>query len=158
MSVYRSEERRLVLRLMAYWDDLRDGRDFPKYSEIDPNTIGDDWAHCHTLALHEPPASSTFIHVGEIYRPDLPEGGAATLADCPQGTLLHAATHYIDRVLEKKVPVSLGGHARLGADSVLYRSILLPLSDDDSTINFLLGAVNFRVVATNEDAAPAESE
>lgn len=158
MSVYRPEERRLVLRLMAYWDDLRNERDFPEYSDIDPSAIGDDWPHCYTIAVQSPPIASQFVHLGEVYRPGLPERGVETLADCPHGTLLHAATHYIDRVLQKKVPVSLGGHAHLGRDSVLYRSILLPLSNDDGTIDYLLGGANFRVVATGEDSSALNIE
>jgi hypothetical protein len=158
MSVYRPEERRLVLRLMAYWDDLRDERDFPTYSDIDPSAIGDDWAHCYTIRVANPPIASQFVHLGEIYRRGLPDDGVATLGDCPQGTLLHAATHYIDRVLQKKVPVSLGGHAHLGPDTVLYRSILLPLSSDDGTIDHLLGGANFRVVATGEDPSAVNIE
>ena len=158
MSVYRPEERRLVLRLMAYWDDLRDDRDFPSYKEIDPAAIGDDWPHCYTVAVQNPPIASQFVHLGAIYHPDLPESGVETLADCAQGTLLYAATHYIDRVLQKKVPVSLGGHAHLGRDSVLYRSILLPLSNDDGTIDYLLGGANFRVVATGEDSSALNIE
>jgi hypothetical protein len=151
MSVYRPEERRLVLRLMAYWDDLRDERDFPTFDEIDPRVIGDDWTHCATLAVREPSSESQFMHLGEIYRPGLPDAGVTRLADCPHGTLLQASTNYIDRVLQKKVPVSLGGHAHLGGDSVLYRSILLPLSRDGETIDHVLGGANFRIVATGQD-------
>ena len=158
MSVYRPEERRLVLRLMAYWDDLRDTRDFPSFAEIDPATIGDDWTHCFTLAVAQPVSGSAFHHLGEIYRPGLPDAGVATLADCPQDTLLHAATHYIDRVLQKKVPVSMGGQTHLGADAVLYRSILLPLSNDGYTIDYLLGGANFRVVTTDAEATASTIE
>lgn len=158
MSVYRPEERRLVLRLMAYWDDLRDERDFPSFAEIDPAIIGDDWSHCFTLAVAQPPTASVFHHLGEIYRPDLPPAGVPTLGDCPQGTLLNASTHYLERVLQKKVPVSLGGHAHLGADSILYRSILLPLSNDGHTIDSILGGANFRVVTADEEATASNIE
>ena len=158
MTVYRPEERRLVLRLMAYWDDLRDEREFPAYSEVDPGVLGDDWPHCYTLKAGSPPIGSTFMHVGAIFRTGLPEQGVETLADCPHGTLLHAATHYIDRVLHKKVPVSLGGHANMGPESVLYRSILLPLSTDGHTIDYMLGGANFRHVSQNQGANGAGNE
>lgn len=158
MAVYRPEERRLVLRLMAYWDDIRADDEYPAYTKINSEDLGDDWPHCFTLSVGSPPIASRFEHLGEIYRPGLPERGVETLADCPHGTLLHAATHYIDRVLHKRVPVSLGGHAHLGPDSVLYRSILLPLSTDGHTIDYLLGGCNFRAVAGNEGATPAHNE
>ena len=158
MSVYRPEERRLVLRLMAYWDDLRNDRDFPSYAELDPATIGDDWSHCFTLRVTQPLTASPFYHLGEIYSSGLPSGSVATLGDCPQGTLLDASLHYLDRVLQKRVPISLGGHAHLGEDSILYRSILLPLSNDGHTIDSILGGANFRVVTTDEAATASQNE
>jgi hypothetical protein len=151
MAVYRPEERRLVLRLMAYWDDLRDEKDYPAYGDLKRETIGDDWSHCYVLRVGATPNASTFEHVGELFRPDLPEAGVTQVSECPHGTLLHAATHYIDRVLTKRVPISLGGQANLGAESVLYRSILLPLSSDGHEIDYLLGAANYREVAMAQD-------
>jgi hypothetical protein len=158
MAVYRPEERRLVLRLMAFWDDLRGERDFPDQGDIDPEVLGDDWPHCYLLQVQHPPIASRFEHLGDIFRPGLPEREIETLADCPHGTLLHAATHYVDRVLQKRVPVSLGGHANLGPDSVLYRSILLPLSNDGHTIDYLFGGANFRSVASVEGTKPPANE
>ena len=158
MSVYRPTERRLVLRLMAYWDDLRDDRRFPTMAEIDPDIIGDDWAHCYLLEAASPPINSSFKHVGTIFDPEMPEHGVDTMLDCPHGTLLHAATHYLDRVLQKKVPISLGGSATLGPDPVLYRSVLLPLSEDGETVDHVLGGANYKWVDDGDDDPGPENQ
>ena len=70
-----------------------------------------------------------------------PEAGEA--ADSVPGR----ATDYVGLVLQKRVPVSRGGalHETDGTER-LYRSILLPMSDDGTTISGLLGAANCREV------------
>ncbi len=147
MSVYRPQERRLVLRLMAYWDDLRGERGFPPVREIEPATVGDDWPHCVVIEVGEPLAASAFVHIGAALDPQLPEGEKRALESLPADSLLYHATAYLDRVLKKRVPMSLGGKAMVAGNSVLYRSILLPLSNDGRKIDHVLGAANCRVIA-----------
>ena len=151
MPVYRPSERRLVLRLMAYWDDMRGDSLLPVAADIDPEVLGDDWAHCYLLEARYPAIHSEFKHIGSIFDPEMPEGGIDTMLECPHGTLLHAATHYLDRVLQKKVPISLGGAASLGPDEVIYRSVLLPFSSDGETIDHVLGGANYKVTIDDED-------
>lgn len=151
MSVYRPEERRLVLRLMAYWDDLRGDRAYPAVGDLDPGTIGDDWDACFVMALKDPVDASVFRHVGaSLTSRPVPGDGSATLRGCPEATLLHHAVRNVPRMLEKGVPVSVGGEAAVDGAAVLYRSILLPLSDDGERIDHILGAANSRRVTTGD--------
>lgn len=147
MSVYRPEERRLVLRLMAYWDDLRGERDFPAVGDLDPQAIGDDWPWCHVITLADPIEDSVFRYVGESLvadsaDTDVDEG--LRLGDCPEHTLLYHAIRQIPRMLEKEVPFSTGGEAEIDGVAVLYRSILLPLSNDGTRIDHIFGGANSR--------------
>ena len=156
MNVYRPEERRLVLRLMAYWDDLRGERAYPRADEIDPAAIGDDWPFCCVLALAEPLQCSTFEYVGlELLGAGRPAAGELRLEVVPEDALLRPALGYLSRVLERRVPMSLGGEARLTEGPALFRSILLPLSDDGHAIDRVLGAANARLVAAEEPSGPA---
>lgn len=154
MSVYRPQERRLVLRLLAYWDDLRDERPFLQVSDIESAVIGEDWAHCHILRISEPLERSEFLHIGQELMADLPTGWSGTLGDCPTNSLLYHASNYLDRVLAKRVPVSLGGQGKRGGQAVLYRSILLPLSKDGKRIDHVLGGANSRVITDGEGEPP----
>jgi hypothetical protein len=150
MNVYRPEERRLVLRLLAYWDDLRGDRDHPRADDVDAEMIGDDWAHCFLLRLAgDGPAGSRLLHVGNALLGDLPDGAPDTLVQVPETALLHHAAGFVDQTLAKAVPVSLGGEAVLSGGRTLFRSILLPLSDDGTTIDHLLGAANGRPVGAD---------
>jgi len=142
MAVYRPEERRLVLRLMAYWDDLRNEREFPAVEEIDPETIGDDWPHCFILRLAEPTSAARLQAVGDdLLNGHILEPGTQ-IADCPADTLLYQALKPLNRMLDKGIPMSIGGEAEIGGTPTLYRSILLPLSNDEATIDHVLGAAN----------------
>ena len=150
MNVYRPEERRLVLRLLAYWDDLRNDRDYPRADDIDAGTIGDDWAQCFLLRLTGASlGESRLLHVGDGLLGDLPDGSPATLGQVPETALLHHAAGFGAQTLAKGVPVSLGGEAALSDGKTLFRSILLPLSNDGATIDHLLGAVNGRPVGAD---------
>jgi hypothetical protein len=150
MTVYRPEERRLVLRLMAYWDDLRGERDYPRADEVDPAAIGDDWAACLLLRLDGPADRAAFVHVGAALHPGVETTGLR-LGELPADALLTHAAGFLDRVLDKQVPVSLGGEAETPSGTQLFRSILLPLSDDGRTIDHVLGAANGRPVAVHDD-------
>jgi hypothetical protein len=150
MNVYRPEERRLVLRLLAYWDDLRGARDYPRVDDLDVEAIGDDWAQCFLLRLDGlAPADARLLHVGDSLLDALPDGVPARLGDVPAEALLHHAAGFVDRTLAKRVPVSLGGEAALAQGTILFRSILLPLSNDGTTIDHLLGAANDRPVGAD---------
>ncbi|MBK1670940.1 hypothetical protein CKO28_23285 [Rhodovibrio sodomensis] len=158
MNVYRPEERRLVLRLLAYWDDLRGDRDYPRADDIDASTIGDDWAQCFLLRLGRTRVGdSRVLSVGDGLLSDLPDGVPATLRQVPETALLHHAAGFVQQTLDKGVPVSLGGEAVLADGKTLFRSILLPLSNDGSTIDHLLGAANGRPVGA-EPALGAEEQ
>lgn len=157
MNVYRPEERRLVLRLLAYWDDLRGDRDFPRADELDPQTVGDDWGQCFLVRLSKGAlGDSALLHVGDRLQDGMPDGVPAKLHEVPETALLHHAAGFAAKTLEKGVPVSLGGEAELSAGKTLYRSILLPLSNDGTTIDHLLGAANSRPVSADTSEAVAE--
>ena len=50
-------------------------------------------------------------------------------------------------MLSREVPISRGGQFRkYDGTKVLFRSIILPMSDDGDTISGLLGAANCREV------------
>ena len=153
MTVYRPEERRLVLRLLAYWDDLRGERDYPRADDVDAAVIGDDWAQCFLLRLDGGPVGGgRLLHVGTGFLGARADGPPATLDEVPGHCLLYHAAGFAARTLEKGVPVSLGGEAVLADGRTLFRSVLLPLSNDGKAIDHLLGAANGRPVEADSRA------
>ena len=70
------------------------------------------------------------------------------MAELPEDCLIQYAVQYYREVLDKEVPISRGGDfIKYDGLKVLYRSIILPMSDDGATISGLLGAANCREIA-----------
>ena len=142
-------ERRLVLRLLTYWRSLRGERDFPSFGEIDPSKIPNIWPDCLVLEVADGKDDPVFRVVGEGLAP-YADGSLVghRVSDIAQSTLLGAAVSYFDEVLQKGSPVCRGGEfSSNGSTTFLYRSIILPMSDDGETISGLLVALTCRDVA-----------
>lgn len=161
-------ERRLVLRMLDHWDNLRGDRRFPKMSEIDPDTIGTDWPYCFLFRVGEHRSASLFQYVGEqvLHDSELPLSWLASeersLAHCPDGSLLSRAIGHWTQVSQRRVPISMGDVYADQPYTVKYRSILLPMSSDGEQIDAIVGAVNSRrakedTLALTAQAAAARS-
>src|SRR3546814_20422698 len=59
MSGLVASERRLVLRVEEYWDNLRRARAFPRTADIDPVALGADWVNCFVLHPSPSPGAPT---------------------------------------------------------------------------------------------------
>ena len=149
-------EKRLTLRALGYWRGISRDRRFPRCDDVDPSALGDDWLNCIVLKLAMPLGESRFIHVGRNLC--FPPGTVLRerpLSEVPQQSVLHAATSYVSRVLEKQVPFGIDGFTVHGDGFALYRSILMPLSDSGDTIDAIFGAANFREAPMREEEFPA---
>ncbi len=134
-----------------YWQELRADGDFPATADFHEGVLGEDWLWSLIIGLGETPDEAVFRHVGNhLWNPDWGSWDGLSLRDCPQPSLLAAAVDYIPRVLDRQVPISIGGELAVTDMSILYRSILLPLSSNGSDIDGLLGAANFRPIGTQE--------
>jgi hypothetical protein len=139
-------ERRLVLRLLDHWRELADDRDFPSFLDIDPTAIPEIWDHCFVLDIAEQKVDPVFRVVGPKYAAystvdlrNLP------ISRAPSDSLIAASVAFAQEVVAREVPVSRGGEFfKPDGVKVLYRGIILPMSDDGVTVSGLLGAANCR--------------
>jgi hypothetical protein len=148
-------EQRLTMRALGHWRDAQGERPFPRLADIDPARLGDDWHDCLLLRLATPIERSSFLHVGR--RLCVPTGSpfeGRCLEQCPPQTVLAQATSYVPAVINRRVPVSIGGTTLHEGVQVLYRSILTPLSDDGTTIDAIFGAANYRAARASDEGVP----
>jgi len=147
-----SPEQRLVLRVLAQWRSLCGATSLPRRAQIDPRVFGRDWGNCLLIDVDPKPERSRFAYVGEKLRdPTWPTLERQSICECQDGTLVHAATFYLARVIAKRVPISTGGVGIHLGVPILYRSILLPLSESGDRIDGMLGAANYREISVTED-------
>jgi hypothetical protein len=106
------------------------------------------WGNCFALEVIGHEEDPFFWEAGDeiiTYVPS-PLIGTPASAWTPDALIRVAVSHTRD-VLRKGVPMSHGDELRkFDGTRVLYRSILLPMSDDGETISGLLGAANCREV------------
>lgn len=145
-------EQRLTMRILEIWRTLCRGSLPPRRSQIDPHLFGSDWANCMLIDLDPSLDQSRMSYVGNALRdPSWPPFERQALADCEDGTLLHAMVSCAPRVLAMRLPISTGGVLTFDGEPVLYRSILLPLSETDGHIDGMLAAASFRAVSMEEE-------
>ena len=108
----------------------------------------DLWPHCFVLEGLGDGSELVFRRIGNALATCSDEdliGRQLSVASA--NTLTGIAVNYTDETLLKGVPVSRGGEfVKADGTKVLYRSILLPMSDDGETIRGLLGAANCREI------------
>jgi hypothetical protein len=136
----------LVLRLLEHWRDLSGDRDMPAVADISGAQMSDMWDYCFLLDLRD--GSPRFLHFGawhaEFYGKDM---AGASLADLTKDTLAERSARYLDEVLARRVPITYGAEAvEPGGRKILYRSILMPLSEDGGKITGILGGSNCKLV------------
>jgi hypothetical protein len=59
----------------------------------------------------------------------------------------------MNEVLDRRIPISLGGTFDIDDSRTVFRSIILPLSDDALRVDSVLGAANCRQVVAAGDLA-----
>jgi hypothetical protein len=134
------EERRLVWRVLRYWRGIADGGRFPRRDEIDPWLQGEDGANCLLVAVESPIELSHFLAVGMHL----------AVALCPTDTLAGVLLSRVPRVVSARRGLMIEGGATLRDVGILYRSVLLPVSEDGVTIDHVLGAANYRLLRADD--------
>jgi hypothetical protein len=140
-------ERRKGNRLLAHWQELRDGRPCPSLADVDPAKLGHLWRYCFIAVAH--PLELRFAHIGEALRASY---GVETTGGMPP-TVLAMIEEPCRLAFRRLQPVVREGmiHNPWG-DELRYRAAALPLSEDQETASHLLGLVDF--ITVRRELAP----
>lgn len=144
----------MVHRLLAHWRDARGESGFPSLDAILKRDLGNILPSIFVLKVPADAGEPAFAsaRVGKLFAGEV--SGNLTgrpVSAVPKGTLLEQAVGICDEVLARKIPITRGGEfEHVQGGTVLYRSIILPLSEGQGTIDFLLGAANSK---TKEEEA-----
>ena len=141
-------ERRLTARLMGVWWDRRGERRLPAPEDIGADQLPDLWTSCFILVLRAPPPASIFRYLGPaVAAASGLSAPPASLADLPSGSLLDFATRDLAEVLVSRVPIVSSGELA-GPDGVtlVFRSVLLPMSRDQEAIDQVIGGARCKIL------------
>lgn len=143
-------ERRMVVRLLHYWRDLMgEERRFPPLNRVNPETIAESWDWCFVLDAGPSVTDPFFQFIGSGFADEL-KGSADTraISSLDRGSLLFQASRLFAMCQKRTVPVSFGGAFNNAANEpIIFRSIILPLGDDDGRLRYLMGATSYRIAA-----------
>jgi hypothetical protein len=99
-----------------------------------------DGANCVLIGVESPIELSYFVSVGVNL----------AVALCSADTLAGVLLSLTPQVVSSRRGLIIEGVATLRGIGILYRSMLLPLSEDGATIDHLLGAASYRSLRSNE--------
>lgn len=147
-------ERRMNIRAFDYWESLLNDRDFPSVGDLDPDAIAPFREHSLLIDFTNGYEAPVLRYVGSHLRAE------ASLAnreidpnDVPSGTLLSRLTNHYLEILANRAPIGFEAeYNSSNAERIKYRGILMPLSDDGTTINFIYGVISWKM----EDILPGE--
>ncbi len=141
-------ERRMVLRLIAHWRELCGERTIPSFKHFDPIDIPDIWDSAFVLDLAGHKDDPAFRLVGDCFAAAGTPLRNVRVSEVPENTLAEKSVSFYREVIQRGVPVSRGGEfVKSDGMVVLYRGVILPMSDDGEAISGLLGAANCRELA-----------
>ncbi len=133
--------RRKTHLLLTYWERLRGEQAFPSRSELEPQAIAGLWPFCFVIKVTGESSDLAFEFVGSALKE-----GCGLLQQPAEGGLVQSATLFgkvdslVREVLARRAPVQgTGSFQNQSGDRIPYRCIVAPLSDDQKTINYLVG-------------------
>ena len=140
------EERRLSQRVFLYWLMVCQSRPFAAFDEIESEILGDDWDWCFVIDVARSEEFPFFVHLGA----SLARYSGVMLSGQKDWTctLLDKATEKLQETLSHRAPLLVEEELTLfDGREFKFRSILLPLSDDQRNITQVLGAANGKLEA-----------
>lgn len=139
-------ERRINVRLVAYWERIRAGREMPSENDIDPEDLADLWDYCFLIQVRDLAKDDyNYTYLGaaivEAYRNGLSQDDPGKVVSLNANTL---APNYT-RVIDTRRPVmDEGEFLNPHGDTVKFRQCLLPLGHGN-TVESIFGGMRFKI-------------
>jgi hypothetical protein len=149
-------ERRMINRVATYWEELRGERHFPTMTDIEPPRLDDIKSNCFVLDVSKSVEEPIVRFVGDALSEDGKVVRAGeSLNTVPKRTLFGRVSDHFLECIANGAPVGIEAEFDTeDGDTVMYRGVLLPFSDDDTNVDFILGAINFKLRSDTEMDVP----
>jgi hypothetical protein len=154
------DERRMHVRAYNYWVSLLNGRPYPSINDVDPHTIEDFGGHSVLLDFSGDPQDPEIAFLGRALRAECElDSSVRHISRVPARSLLSRLTDHYMQIIANRAPIGFEAEF-LGqrGHNMLYRGILMPLSSDGESIDFIYGVINWKELADNGTAHALETE
>ncbi len=144
-------ERRVSSNAVQYWRDLAAPRRYPSVTQVTQDSAAALWEHFCIIKVGPRAADHVFVRAGSVLREALgcdPTG--KRVSDVLPREIVGRALYFQKAACDLMAPIDEAGKwVRGDGTEILYRAVLLPLSDDQRNADFLLGAFSFRAVVNH---------
>jgi hypothetical protein len=156
VDVETADERRLSVRAYNYWASLLAGRAYPSVADLEASEIEAFRDTSILLDFSRDPQAPMLRYIGPMLRQEAGLSGMeASTADIPGRTLISRLTDHYLEIIANRAPVGFEAEfENAKGRNLLYRGILMPLSDDGATINFIFGVISWKDAGANVVPAP----
>lgn len=139
------QERRITFCLYESWEKIAGSSGLPALKRLQRQEIEAFKSNLVLLDLRNGKDNPTFQVIGNGLTEDLEADLIGRpLADVPRRSMLSRVTDHYLEVLANRVPIAFEAEfVNRDNEKALYRGILLPFSDDNRNINFILGGVRW---------------
>ena len=139
------QERRITFCLYDLWDKLVGESGLPALKRMSQKDIAPFKKNLVLIDLRKNDGEPTFQVIGQELQEDLEvDLSGQPVSEVPRRTMLSRVTDHYLEVLANRVPIAFEAEfVNRDSEKALYRGILLPFSDDNKNINFILGGVRW---------------
>ncbi|MBT5415453.1 MAG: PAS domain-containing protein [Rhodospirillaceae bacterium] len=144
-------ERRATGAALAYWDSLRGERDCPSVEELGIERMPDLNRNAVLIALEADGRTPGMVAYGgeEVERLCGTRTRGRTVGECLPSGMRDRTTQVLAAAAAVRRPLADSDRfSDAAGDTVLYRSVFMPLADADGRITHLLGAFSFKTVGS----------
>lgn len=141
------QEQRLTFRLLSYWNRIKADRTYPSLAEMKVSEMAELWHHMFSIRIgiceHEHSFSYFGAELVAIFGTNFTSDNVQDALQ--QNTRLEHTIGYYPKVIKTGAPQSDSDSFHLEGCEVRYRSLIVPLSSDGKTIDYLLGTTNYKI-------------
>ncbi|MBV9882427.1 MAG: hypothetical protein JO276_05410 [Sphingomonadaceae bacterium] len=154
------DERRMHVRAYNYWVSLLAGRAYPSIQDVDPHNIEDFGPHSVLLDFSGDPEDPEIAFLGRILRVECGlDSTIRRISQVPSRSLLSRLTDHYLQIIANRAPIGFEAEfVGTRGHNTLYRGILMPLSSDGETIDFIYGVINWKEMADADIASALASQ
>jgi hypothetical protein len=143
------DERRMHVRAYNYWVSLLGGRPYPSIEDLEPENLDDFGPHSVLLDFTAGAEDPAIAFLGKALREVCDLGTDITrISQVPPRSLLSRLTDHYLQIIANCAPIGFEAEfVNHKGVNTMYRGILMPLSSDGDTIDFIYGVINWKELA-----------
>jgi hypothetical protein len=149
------DERRMHVRAYNYWVSLLGGRAYPSIHDVNPHSIEDFGPHSVLLDFSKSAEDPELVFLGRALRAECGlDAAIRRISEVPSRSLLSRLTDHYLQIIANSAPIGFEAEfvGQRGYNT-MYRGILMPLSTDGETIDFIYGVINWKEMADADTAS-----